>query len=238
MILLARSRLFACLLLSFFCIGPQTILAQTQKTDASKLFTKPLLFDPTSSCLGDCTFTLYGGHYLHTSLKSVFGWTTYIPPGRWNWRNSNLIAGAFSRKLIERPGIWEIDGEMGIGQRFGQLTATEGWAAIYLRWNLFPWNEWVKTSAAISTGINYALKKDPVEIERNDNGGRGANLLHYLSPEFTFSLPTHPDWDLILRIHHRSGGRDAVLGSDLSRVFFTNSSGGAQYISTGLRHHF
>ncbi|NDA46305.1 MAG: hypothetical protein EBY21_03330 [Alphaproteobacteria bacterium] len=202
------------------------------------LFSAPQLFNPTQACQGDCAFTLYGGRYLQTSIENVFAIKPYKPIGQWTYADSQLLAASVSRKLVANPDFWEIDAELGLGKRMGALTATEVWAALYFRWLAFPWSQWVKTSFAFSTGIDYASSKDPIETLRNTNGGRGANLLHFLSPEFTFTLPQQPDWDLILRFHHRSGGREFVLGPTIARTFFSNASGGAQYVTFGLRHHF
>ena len=237
---MSRSKIFVSLILPLVLLLTQPNLDQAaeQASPASQFFTKPNFFDPTKTCQGDCAFTLYAGEYLQTSLENVFGVKPYVPAGRWTWAESQLIAGAASRKLIERPGKWEIDGEIGAGKRFGELKAAEIWAALYFRWTLFPWNDWVKTSVAISTGINYASSRDLIEVIRNTNGGRGANLLHFFSPEVTFALPQYPDWDLVLRFHHRSGGRQFLLGPKISGTFFTNASGGAQYGTVGLRHHF
>jgi hypothetical protein len=35
---------------------------------------------------------------------------------------------------------------------------------------------------------------------------QGRRLLHYLSPELTFGLPSMPDTDFVISSHHRSGG--------------------------------
>jgi hypothetical protein len=40
-------------------------------------------------------------------------------------------------------------------------------------------------------------------------------LLGYLAFEFTFGLPQYHRWDLMLRIHHRSGAK-GIIGKSVS----------------------
>ena len=49
-----------------------------------------------------------------------------------------------------------------------------------------------------------------------------AILQHYLSPEIAFSLPEHPENELVLRLHHRSSSYyhfwDVITGSNVIAV--------------------
>ena len=108
---------------------------------------------------------------------------------------------------------------------------TEAWAAIYLPWTAFPWNEVVRTTVAVSTGISWVSGVNSIEEKRGEVPG-GSRLLHYLSPEITFAMPHNPHAELLFRFHHRSGGGDFILGDT---ELFKGVTGGAQFISTGLR---
>jgi hypothetical protein len=79
------------------------------------------------------------------------------------------------------------------------------WLALYARWRYFPWNDYVRTAAAVSTGVNYASAVPQYEVYYSGNN-QGERLLHYISPELTFGLPSTPDTDFVIRSHHRSGG--------------------------------
>ncbi len=94
------------------------------------------------------------------------------------------------------------------------MHATEVWGALYFRWHAFPWNDVVRTTAVISTGLNYASRIEERERRRDAWGHGGAHLLHYLAPELTFALPERQDWELVFRYHHRSGG-GAIFGDTL-----------------------
>ncbi len=80
---------------------------------------------------------------------------------------------------------------------------------------------------AVSTGMNWASEITDVEQDRA-NDGEGSQWMHFFAPEVTFALPSHPDTELLIRIHHRSG----VFG------LVSDAFGGAQYATVGLRFRF
>jgi hypothetical protein len=122
--------------------------------------------------------------------------------------------------------IIDIEPEVGIAKRFGNAHEAEIWAALYFRFTAFPWNHIVYTTAAVSTGLNYA---SGISDWERFIAGKAApqRLLHYFSPELTFALPEHKNVELVLRLHHRSG----VYGL-ISRI------AGAQYATAGVRWRF
>ena len=190
--------------------------------------------DPTSSCQSDCAFSLYAGRFLDTSMKEVFGLNGFTPPQKWRWGNSSFVGMTFGRPILRYSDLFAVELEVGAGKRFGALTSTEVWGAIYFRWTKFPWNHIVRTSMAVSTGLNYAPHLDAIENARTENAGRGSHLLHFLSPEITFGLPSRPDIDVFLRLHHRSGG-GKIFGPV---AIFKGAGGGAQYGVVGVRTRF
>jgi len=189
-------------------------------------------FNPTQQCQQNCYFSLYAGRYLKSEMTNAFGVETFEPPNRWRYGDSGLIAATVGRPLYGLGNVFRAEVEFGLGKRFGDLTAIEGWGAIYFRWLWFPWNDWVRTSIAASTGLSYTPTIDQVERIRVNNGGRGSRLLHFLSPEITFGLPQKPDLDLFIRYHHRSGGRNYVIGKS---AIFNDAASGAQYLVGGVR---
>jgi hypothetical protein len=187
-------------------------------------------------CAGNCAVTGYAGPRLDTSLSHVLGFKeSFIPPWQYNFGDSGLVGAAFSRVLLD-GGQWaDIEAELGVGQRFGSLHEQEVWVALYGRWKYFPWNDHVRTSLAISTGLNYADGIPPYEAQVSVSGtDHGSNLLHYFGPELTLGLPSYPNLDFVVRIHHRSGGQE-IWGY---APIFKGVNGGAQELVFGLRDHF
>ena len=91
----------------------------------------------------------------------------------------------------------------------------------------------MRTTIATSTGLNLATGAPAAERER-DSDGRGSKLLHYFSPEITLGLPSQPRWDLVARVHHRSGGR--ILFGDID--LFNGVGGGVHFATLGIRYRF
>jgi hypothetical protein len=183
------------------------------------------LFKP---CNGDCAVALYSGTYVEDSLTDVIE----SPGPPWNWRyndDDHLIATSLSRVTAEFWHHWTLEPEVGIGQRIGRTdnSATEVWGAFFFRYHGFPWDRYVLTTMALSTGLNWASEVTPVEQDRAKDG-QGSQWMHFLAPEITFALPDHPNMELLFRVHHRSG----VFG------LISDAWGGAQYATVGFRVRF
>ena len=149
------------------------------------------------------------------------------PPWTWDYRDDHILALTLSRQVATLGRGFTVEAEVGLGKRFGRQSETEVWGAAYLRYRGFPWDRFLVTSVAVSTGLNYA--SDISDVERNrardDTGDR---LMHFFSPEITFALPEAPDREILFRLHHRSGVFCLV----------SDAWGGVQYGSIGIRYRF
>lgn len=187
-------------------------------------------------CRGDCAVSVFGGREMNSSMERVL-FIKYPPRPfwTWHWRDSEFIGAAFSRRLVT---IWDavaIEPEIGAGKRFGEMHAAEFWAALNLRWTWFPWNNYVKTTIGVAEGLSMATQVDTAERLQNQFkivGNRlvftGSDLLNYFSPEVTLALPQYPEYELMFRLHHRSG----IFG------LINGVHAGAQYVTAGLRVYF
>jgi hypothetical protein len=136
-----------------------------------------------------------------------------------------FAAVALSREVARFYEAFSIEVEVGAGGRFGTgYDAAEAWLAAYLRYDGFPWNDVVRTTVAVSTGVDLVSRLPPDEAVEDD----GSRVLHYFSPEITFALPDNPDNELVVRWHHRSG----VFGT------FGGVWGGSNVVALGLRHRW
>lgn len=81
----------------------------------------------------------------------------------------------------------------------------EGNAYFVFRWRDFPWNHKVLTTFGIGEGLSYASHVPQQELDSEDEPGNATRLLNYLMTELTFSMPEHPEWQVMYRLHHRSG---------------------------------
>ena len=122
---------------------------------------------------------------------------------------------------------FSIDLETGVAYRFGDEDMGEVWAAIYLRFDGFPWNDTIYTTIAANTGLSYITGTSEFERSR-DEEGQTSKLLHYLGPEITFADPDNKNLELVLKYHHRSG------------VFrlIDDVAAGSTFMSAGIRVRF
>jgi hypothetical protein len=140
-------------------------------------------------------------------------------------RDDYFVGGSLSRRLTRFWSYISLEAEIGVGARFGATDGAEGWAAIYVRYDGFPWAHMLYTTVAVSTGVNYLSKLPPAEMHPGDST---SHLLHYFSPEITFALPQYTQHEVLVRFHHRSG----VFGT------FNNVWGGSNVIAIGYRNRF
>lgn len=100
---------------------------------------------------------------------------------------------------------------------------------LMFRWNKFPWHQYLRTSFAIGEGISYATRI-PAEEAKNaqTEGDPTKHLINFLILEATVGLPQSPQWQLVTRIHHRSG----AYGT------YGAGNSGSNALSLGIRYSF
>jgi len=110
-------------------------------------------------------------------------------------------------------------------------------AAIYefdpvleLRWTYFPWNPWLETTFGFGEGVSYATRVPGIEVNSAANGfvDNDGHFLNYLMFETTFALPKYPQWQFVIRVHHRSG----CYG------LYGVSNAGSNVLGVGVRYLF
>lgn len=94
-----------------------------------------------------------------------------------------------------------------------------------LNWNNFIWCRYVKTTLTFGEGFSYVTKIPYAEVHNSDEEKK---LLNFLLFEVAFALPSRPRWELIARIHHRSG----AFG-----LYHANNTGSTA-IGAALRYRF
>jgi hypothetical protein len=99
---------------------------------------------------------------------------------------------------------------------------------VMARWSNFPWSDTIRTTFGFGGGLSYATDIPSIEFNPKKPNGNYRNLLHYLAAEATFALPNHKDWQLVYRLHHRSG----VFG------LMDADNAGNTAVQIGIRHYF
>ncbi|MFT7671122.1 MAG: hypothetical protein ACI8X5_003838 [Planctomycetota bacterium] len=172
---------------------------------------------------GHRAVTGYIGAYTDNSLPEEI-----LPLKSVQLEPSQIFTVAYAEvfhEFSQEHGRWEWETQ--VAQHFGAQPHTEFNGLLVLRWRSFPWNEYMRTSGAIGYGLSWATEIPKLEESSHTNEG-ATQLLSYLLLEWTLGLPTVPDWDLVLRIHHRSG----VYGT------FDGVHGGSNVLGLGLKYAF
>lgn len=93
-----------------------------------------------------------------------------------------------------------------------------------VQWGNFPWDKYIVNTFGIGWGVSYDTRVSTWESHDSDNTKR---LLNFLAFETTLALPKLPQWQLVLRLHHRSG----VFG------LYGADNAGSNYVGVGIRYH-
>jgi hypothetical protein len=137
--------------------------------------------------------TLFGGPVTKDTTGKVFSLSAH-------YEDSYLGVGALSWQFagLGRHLRFEVEGQ--VAKHFGEQDHWELNALVIGRWVTFPWNAYLGTTVAVGEGVSYAT-----EIPKLEKKPGASQWLNYLLFEFTFALPAHPEWGLVVRVHHRSG---------------------------------
>ncbi len=101
---------------------------------------------------------------------------------------------------------------------------------VSFRWGHFPWDKYITTTFALGEGVSFDSKVPSIEVgnDADDKTDSPQKVLNYLMMEVTFAVPNHPHWELVARIHHRSG----VYG------LYNAENNGSTAIGLGIRYRF
>jgi len=164
--------------------------------------------------------SLYTGQYSDTALNEIVRLNTA-------YEDSHVYVLSVGKGLGGYKDLigYELEGQ--VARHAGKQDHTEVNCAFTLRWLPFIWDKYLDTSFAFGNGLSYATSDPELEIRESDDH-RTNQLLYYILVEFAFSLPQRPDWDLFVRVHHRS----SVFG------LIGNISTGSNFVGWGLRYRF
>jgi len=161
--------------------------------------------------------SIYWGLHTHEDLAKM---ATF----RADYDDNSLAVLALAREIYRYKQWVSVELEGQVGKLFGQDDDLwEFVGAILGRWHPFPWDKYIDTSFAMGAGLSYDTDISETESETDHHPQR---LLGYLAFELTFGLPQYPRWELMLRIHHRSGAQ-GIIGD-----------GGSNYLCSGLKFAF
>jgi len=177
--------------------------------------------EPASAGVGEPAVTFYVA-----KISSAAGWEDVaIDPVGSGYVGAYLAAGALSGRYARfRDGALQLEAEGQLVRHFGQQQHWEfNGVPVVARWQRFPWNRSIATSAAFGLGLSYATELPPVEVRLE---GESSRFLVYWVMELTAGSPDGP-WAASLRLHHRSVAY-GLMGEE----------GGMNAVGLGVRYRF
>lgn len=136
--------------------------------------------------------------------------------------SDSLLALSLNHSFWSDQRLLSLEAEAGFARHFETHAVYESTGAIVLRWLNPPWSKSVGGSVAFGNGLSYASRVPESEITRLPLNSK---LLYYLLFDLSVSLPRQESWELLFRVHHRSG----IFG------LFGGVSGGSDFLCLGLR---
>ena len=161
--------------------------------------------------------TIYGGAHAQENIEDVLTFQAEFED------NDYIVVAALAREFWRYKDYISFEAEGQIGKHFNNDTFWEFNALIIGRWHLFPWDKYLDTSLAVGDGISHYTEVSKVEKADDEDSQRTIN---YLLFELALGLPQYPRWDVVLRIHHRSG------------IFGVYEGGGSNYVTSGFKFSF
>ena len=185
---------------------------------------------PADNVGGSWNATLLAGQMTDAALVDVFVFN-------FGWEEATLLSGEVGYTLKESnamvrfldPVLSSIDVVLNFTYQddpAGNIYEINPY--IMARWSNFPWSKTIRTTFGVGGGLSYASDIPSIEIHPTKPDGDYNRLLHYIAVEATFALPKRPDWQLVYRLHHRSGVF-GLMGAD---------NVGNTAVQIGLRHYF
>jgi hypothetical protein len=185
---------------------------------------------PADNVGGSWNWMLLYGRMTDSSLSSVFRFD-------YGWDEARLVSGDIGYTLKDDnalvrfldPVLSTIDVAMNVTYQDDPAGSIFVFSPYMMaRWSNFPWSNTLRTTFGLGGGLSYATDIPSIEIEPDEPNGDYSNLLFYIAVEATFTIPKYKDWQLVYRLHHRSG----IFGT------FQADNSGNTAVQLGLRHYF
>lgn len=161
-----------------------------------------------------------------TGEYTSFGETIYAAEIAYTLDQKNLIR-RFFRPLFDTV---QVAGNLAYRHDYTHHdNVKEGNLYLVWRWTKFPWGRYLNNSLAIGDGVSYDSHPPFANREPSQPENNYSKLLNYLMLEATFALPSKPQLQLVLRMHHTC----TAWGT-----FPKNANAGSTNIGLGVRYYF
>ena len=178
------------------------------------------LFVPSALADKEWFTSFYVGKFSDTAFNEIIRFNTELESSYVHVLSVGKALGIY-KEIIQ----FELEGQL--SKHTGMQDHEELNGAFTLRWLPVWWDDYLDTSFAFGNGASYATEDPPLEI-RDANDNKTTQWLYYFLVELAVVVPKLPQWDLFLRIHHRSSVFGAISGLTT----------GSNFVGLGLRYRF
>lgn len=210
----------------FLCIGLLFFVTKT-------VFAGDGWFDNYPANARQWSFLFYGGvtatQSLHDLIRFNFdsaGEEVYSAELAYALSQENAVSKFF------HPLLDQIQFAVNVAERYddeASYPVTEFDAYLMVRRTNRLWARYLYTTMAVGEGVSYATSVPYVE-QGGITGISSTRFLDFMTFEITFALPSYPYFQVVTRIHHRSG----CYG-----LFYPKDQGpGSNNIGVGFRYYF
>lgn len=159
---------------------------------------------------------LFGGYLSTQNMGATANFNSNHPIGP-NYDNY-IVGAAYNHDFYSIYGF-AVGAEVGLADRFGyfreccdpviksatMLHSPELWFGPRFSFDGLVLFNTARIGGAMTFGLSAAADSIGVERRREIVKNGSARLIGYLGPEFFVALADHPEWELVFRLHHRSG---------------------------------
>lgn len=92
----------------------------------------------------------------------------------------------------------------------------------------FPWSDYIDTTVAVGEGLSLASR--PPFPEEGVTADDSKSYLNFMAFEITLGLPSHREWELVFRLHHRCAAWGTFAPGDYHA--------GSNNVGIGIRYFF
>ena len=164
--------------------------------------------------------SFYVGQFSDTAFNEIIRFNT-------EFESSYVHVLSVGKALGIYKDVIQMELEGQLSKHSGDQDHEEVNGAFTLRWLPFWWDNYLDTSFAFGNGVSYATADPPLEI-RDADDNKTTQWLYYFLVELAVVLPKLEQWDLFVRIHHRSSVFGAISGL----------MSGSNFVGLGLRYRF
>ena len=163
-------------------------------------------------------WTIFFGAAFQEHLRDIFTFQARFED------DTYVVGTALSRDIYQYKHWFSLELEGQVANHFGDEADQWEFVGVFIfRYLNFPWNKYVPTSLAFGEGLSYYTELSQLELDDSDDATK---LTNYLLLELTLGYPSLPQWDVAVRIHHRSG------------IYGLISNAGSNYLCAALRYSF